>query len=173
MTGRHFIDYRDELLAETRRLGLDDEELVFTNRIESLPGTNDADLQKYRIEFPHKVVLDLFQLTNLYVHPSASETYSYVCQEAAACGNLLFLNDDFPPMRDIYGEAAHYLKFSSTLFTTKHSPDELAYYAEVARMIFHRLEAEKTVSQKTRIRQTRNLDAVFRNYLEPLFYANL
>jgi glycosyltransferase involved in cell wall biosynthesis len=172
-TGRHFIDYRDELLEEARRLGLDDDEVVFTNRIESLPGTSDGDLQRYRVEFPHKVVLDLFHLTNLYVHPSASETYSYVCQEAAACGNLLFLNDDFPPMRDIYGAAAHYLKFSSTLFTTTHRPDELAYYAEVARMIFHRLEAEKTVCQKTRIRQTRNLDAVFRNHLEPLLYANL
>lgn len=172
-TGSHFVDYRDELLAEARALGLGDEQLVFTNRIESLPGITDAELQRYRVEFPHKVVIDLFHLTNLYIHPSASETYSLVCQEAAACGNLLFLNGDFPPMRDIYGPSAHYLKFSSTLFTTTHSPDELAYYAEVARMIFHRLDAEKTVSQKTRIRQTRNLDAVFRNHLEPLFYADL
>jgi glycosyltransferase involved in cell wall biosynthesis len=171
-TGKHFIDYRDELLAEARTLGLDEEQLVFTNRIESLPGTGADELRKYHIEFPHKVVIDLFHLTNLYIHPSATETYSFVCQEAAACGNLLFLNDDFPPMRDIYGPSAHYLKFSSTLFTTTHSPSELSYYAEIARMIFHRLKAEKTIYQKTRIRQTRNLDAIFRNHLEPLFYSN-
>jgi glycosyltransferase involved in cell wall biosynthesis len=171
-TGQHFIEYRDDIMREARGLGLTDEQVIFTNGIESLPGVCEQELQKYRVEFPHKVVMDLFHLSNIYVHPSASETYSLVCQEAAACGNLLFLNDDFPPMREIYGSSAHYIKFSSTLFTTTHSPSESAYYAEIARKIFHHLEVDQTVKQKTRIRQTRNLQAVFRNHLEPLFYAD-
>ena len=171
-TGQHFIDYREEILREAGTLGLTDEEVIFTNRAEALPGISEQELRKYRIEFPQKVVMDLFHLTNIYVHPSASETYSLVCQEAAACGNLLFLNDDFPPIRDIYGSDAHYVKFSSSLFTTTHQPSENAYYAEIARKINYHLEAERTIKQKTRIRQTRNLKTVFRDHIEPLFFAD-
>ncbi|UCH94530.1 MAG: hypothetical protein JSV88_30280 [Candidatus Aminicenantes bacterium] len=171
-TGRHFIQYREEIIKEAKTLGLTEDEIIFTNRIESLPGISQHELKTYRVEFPQKVVIDLFHLTNIYIHPSASETYSLVCQEAAACGNLLFLNDDFPPMRDIYGGAAHYIKFSSTLFTSTHSPSENAYYREIARKIIYHLQSEKSILQKTRIRQTRNFRAVFRNYIEPLLFAN-
>ena len=169
-TGAHFIAYRDEIRKEAAGLGLSDEEVIFTNRIDALPGIDTQDLHAYRIEFPRKVVLDLFHLTNVYVHPSASETYSLVCQEAAACGNLLFLNDDFPPMRELYGAAAKYVKFSSSLFTTTYTPNETAYYADVARQMLYHLQSEHTIQQKTRLRQTRNLQTVFRTHLEPLLY---
>jgi glycosyltransferase involved in cell wall biosynthesis len=169
-TGQHFLDYRDEIIREMQQLGLNGEDVIFTNQIDSLPGISDQELNSYRLEFPHKVVLDLFHLTNLYIHPSGSETYSLVCQEAAACGNLLFLNDDFPPIRDVYGKSAQYVKFSSTLFTTTHRPNEQAYYADVARRIIGLLECEKTISQKTRLRQTRNLQTVFQHWLEPILH---
>lgn len=170
-TGRHFLDYRDAIIAEAHELGLTDDEVVFTNALTDLPGIPPEDMRRYQVEFPHKVVLDLFHLTNVYVHASASETYSLVAQEAAACGNLLFLNDDFPPMRDVYGPFATYLKFSSSLFTTTHRPSEQAYYAEVARKLVYLIGTEPTIQQKTRLRRTRNLDAVFRDYMEPLLHA--
>jgi glycosyltransferase involved in cell wall biosynthesis len=170
-TGQHFLDYREEILREMAELELSDEEVIFTNRDETLAGLPDDEMRRYRIELPHKVVVDLFHLSNIYVHPSASETYSLVCQEAAACGNLLYLNDDFPPMREVYGPAASYVKFSSSLFTTTYRPSELAYYSEIARKIVHAVQYEKTIQQKTRLRQTRNLGFVFRNYVEPLLYA--
>jgi glycosyltransferase involved in cell wall biosynthesis len=169
-TGQHFLDYRDEIIHEMSDLGLNNNDIIFTNQIEALPGISEEDMNAYRLEFPHKVVLDLFHLTNLYIHPSGSETYSLVCQEAAACGNLLFLNEDFPAMRDVYGVAAQYIKFSSSLFTTTHRPSEQAYYADVARRIIGLLDCEKTVNQKTRLRQTRNMQAVFQKWLEPLIY---
>jgi glycosyltransferase involved in cell wall biosynthesis len=170
-TGQQCIDYRNDIQAEADRLGLAESEVVFTNDLSSLTGIPDDDLRRYEVELPHKVILDLFQLSNIYVHPSASETYSLVCQEAAATGNLLVLNDDFPPMREIYGPCATYVKFSSSLFTTTYNPDELAYYAGIARKILHAVEYEKTVQQKTRLRQTRNLGAVFAKHLEPLLHA--
>ncbi|BBH71855.1 hypothetical protein ACTI_85400 [Actinoplanes sp. OR16] len=171
-TGEHFLDYRAEILRERDELGLTPKEVIFTNGMGPLPGIAPHDIERYRIEVPRKVVLDLFHLTNVYVHPSGSETYSLVCQEAAACGNLLFLNDDFPAMRDVYGSDAHYVKFSSTRFVTTHNPSEAAYYAGVARTMIGLLRAEKTVSQKTRLRQTRNPQAVFRDWLEPLLWQS-
>jgi glycosyltransferase involved in cell wall biosynthesis len=170
-TGQHFIDYRNDIRAEAEGLGLTDSEVIFTNDLGFLPEIPADDLRRYEVELPHKVVVDLFHLSNIYVHPSASETYSLVCQEAAATGNLLVLNDDFPPMREIYGPSATYVKFSSALFTTTYIPDEFAYYAEIARKILHALEYEKSVQQKTRLRQTRNLEAVFAKHFEPLLYA--
>lgn len=169
--GGHFLEYREEIRREMRELDLRDDEVVFTNDLQSLPGLPDDELRRYQVEIPHKVVADLFHLSNIYVHPSASETYSLVCQEAAACGNLLFLNDDFPPMRDVYGSAAGYIKFSSSLFTTTYQPSELAYYAEIARKIIHAVQVEKTIQQRTRLRQTRNLGYVFKTYVEPLLYV--
>jgi glycosyltransferase involved in cell wall biosynthesis len=171
-TGQHFLDYRDEIIREMKQLGLDDDEVIFTNQIQVLPGITEQEMNSYRLEFPHKVVLDLFHLTNIYIHPSGSETYSLVCQEAAACGNLLFLNDDFPPMRDVYGAFAQYVKFSSTLFTTTHQPSVQAYYADVARRIIGVLDGEKTISQKTRLRQTRNVKNVFHHWLEPILHLS-
>lgn len=172
-TGAHFVEYQDEIAAEARSLGLTDRELIFTNQIRSLPGIAHDELNRCSVELPHKVVIDLFHLTNVYIHTSASETYSLVCQEAAACGNLLLLNDDFPPMRDVYGPHALYFKFCSTLIATSYSPSEAAYYDEVARKLIYCLDSERTIRQRTRIRQTRNPDAVFRDHLEPLLYADL
>jgi glycosyltransferase involved in cell wall biosynthesis len=170
-TGERFVQYREEVRDEALRLGLTEDEVVFTSRLDSLPGIDDEALARYRVELPRKVVMDLFHLTNVYVHPSASETYSLVCQEAAACGNVLFLNDDFPPMRDLHGADAVYVKFCSSLFHTSYAPSELAYYRDVAREVVHVLQTERAVRQKTRLRRTRNLGAVFRDHFEPLLYA--
>jgi glycosyltransferase involved in cell wall biosynthesis len=170
-TGDRFVGFREELRDEALRLGLADDEVVFTSRLDTLPGIDDEAMARYRVELPRKVVMDLFHLTNVYVHPSASETYSLVCQEAAACGNVLFLNDDFPPMRDLHGADALYVKFCSTLFRTSYQPSEMAYYRDVAREIVHVLQTERAVRQKTRLRRTRNLGTVFRDHFEPLLYA--
>jgi glycosyltransferase involved in cell wall biosynthesis len=167
-TGEHFIYYRDEILAEAATLGLDGDDVVFTNALRELPPIAPAEMRRAAIEMPHRVVMDLFHLSDIYVHPSASETYSLVCQEAAISGNLLVLNDDFPAMREVYGDEALYVKFSSTLFHTIHTPNENAYYAEVARDILTLLDTYPTLAQRRRIRRTRNPDAVFQQYLQPL-----
>ena len=45
--------------------------------------------------------------------PALGICAALVCQEAAASGNLLVLNDDVPAMRDVYGAGAHYVHFGS------------------------------------------------------------
>jgi hypothetical protein len=167
-TGAHFIQYRNEIRAEAQALGLTPAELVFSNDLPALPGVPEAVMRRAIVELPRRVVQDLFRLTNVYVHPSASETYSLVCQEAAVAGNLLVLNDDFPAMREIYGDAAIYVKFSSALYHTTYQPSEQVYYAEVAREVIAQLEYTPTLAQRTRIRQTRNLRAVYEGSFGPL-----
>lgn len=169
-TGTHFLQYRDEIRSEAERLGLNRSELVFSNELPPLPGVAPELMRRAAVELPRKVVQDLFHLTNVYVHPSASETYSLVCQEAAAAGNLLVLNGDFQAMRELYGDAALYVKFSSTQRTTTYQPSEQAYLREVAQEILAQLEITSTLVQRTRIRQTRNLRAVYDTYFGPLLH---
>jgi hypothetical protein len=97
--------YRNDLKALAIEWGLDSEELTFLSDF-------DQSLEK---EAPHSMVKELFSLSNLYIQPSRSEGYSLTTQEAAICGNLLVLNDDFPPVREIFGEQALYCQFSSNI----------------------------------------------------------
>jgi glycosyltransferase involved in cell wall biosynthesis len=63
------------------------------------------------LEVEHKTILDLFTLSNVFVCPSRSETYSLTTQEAMLKGNFCILNQDFPAFKQIYGKNAIYKQF--------------------------------------------------------------
>jgi len=170
--GQKYVGYRDEILSEMATLGLTDDEVVFTNHIRSLPGISPRVLREYQVEVPHRVILDLFRLTNIYFHPSSSESYSLVCQEAAACGNLLVLNEDFPAMRALYGPDAHYVTFSSLGEAFRLDFGMPHDYVDLAEKVIGFLGNESTIRQRTRLRQTRNMQTVFRDWLEPLLFLS-
>ncbi len=165
------IGYRNELVAEAQALGLTDREAAFSSTFAQLPGVSVEECARCQIELPHRVVMDLFQISNVYVHASASETYSLVCQEAAAAGNLLVLNDDLPAMREIYGDPALYAHFCSTQRHTTYQPSESAYLAQLARAILSHLATSPLLIQRGRIRRFRNPRAVYAEYLRPLLEA--
>ncbi|MDD7936755.1 hypothetical protein [Actinomycetospora straminea] len=169
-TAQHFVDYRNEVIREQRELGLNSREVIFTNLIESLPGIPREDLEHYRHEFPHKVVLDLFHLTTFYAHPSTSESYSLVCQEAVACGNPLFLNARLSAMRSMYGTNAHYIEFPTERDAATSRSSTMPYYREAAERIISLFHDEAAIRLRTRMRRERNTQSVFRDSLEPLLY---
>ncbi|TNC38827.1 glycosyltransferase family 4 protein [Mumia zhuanghuii] len=164
------VEYRDAVVREREKLGLTDREVIFTNQIESLPGIPPERLENYRYEFPHRVILDLFHLTNIYVHPSTSESYSLVCQEAVACGNLLFLNQSLAAMKALYGADARYVEFSPPRRPSSDGTRTDFSYAEAAEAIITLLHSDPTVRLRTQLRQERNVQAFFRKALEPLLY---
>ena len=94
-------------------------------------------------------------------------------------GNLVIINHDFAPFRQIYGQNAIYRQFDGanigfdgydgeikTDFSS--GPQALAHHH--AQNIKYYLGADKVLRAKTWVRKERNLDAVFRNYFEPLIY---
>lgn len=131
-----------------------------------------------QMEVSHQVVLDLFTLSNIFLMPSKSETYSLVTQEAMLRGNLCILNHDFAPFRQIYGKHPIYRSFSSNIgfdgydgeINTEYPNGVDQYCESIAYNIHYWLENDKVLSGKTWARRTRNPDAVFKNYLEPLLY---
>jgi hypothetical protein len=135
------------------------------------------------MQTPKKVVRDLFLLSNVYIHPSKSETYSLTTQEARACKNMLVLNFDFPAMRVMYGEQPVYRKFSSNacLVDDDHNPNVATqtgynrgvdnYCQEIAGRILYYLDNQPVLVMSNETRQNKNLRTVFKRYIEPLLFG--
>ena len=186
-TGGDKVDFRNEMLNSLTGLGLTNKEVTFTSQIpmetsveaEDLAG-NVHELKPVEIGCPHQMVKDLMVLSNLFILPSRTETYSLIAQEAALCRNLLVLNQDFAPMRSIYGDEPIYAQFSGNVhpsgrdfgeINTSFSPDEQAYFRDVACWINYYLKDNPILSRAARLRKERNLSYVFQHELEPLLYG--
>ena len=170
-TGGDKVAYREELIRLRDNLGLSPSEVIFTSQVE----------QELHLSSPQKLVRDFMLISNLFVLPSKSETYSLVVQEAGLCGNLLVLNQDFPAMRSIYGNDPLYRQFSSNIDVntgldgetkTKYGNEE-GYWADLAKAICYYIQNEKGLKMKTFLRKFRNPDAIFKKQIEPLFYADI
>ena len=166
-TGDDKVTYRQECKKVAGEWNMGEDELVWLSEQRS----------DWAVEVPYTVISDLFHLSNVFVGTSSSESYSLITQEAGLSGVGMVLNRDFPPTRDIFGWAPHYIPFSSNIDaltgldgdTTTKVNDEKQFYGDVAKILNYELENDRTLVLKTALRQHRNLDAVFKKELEPLF----
>jgi glycosyltransferase involved in cell wall biosynthesis len=167
-TGGDKVTYREELKKTAIDWGLNDYDMTFTSEYH----------ESWKVNVPRKVVHDLFELSNVFIMPSQSETYSLITQEAALCGNILMLNHDFAPFRDIYGKDAIYKQFSSNIgfdgldgdITTTYS-DEKGYFHDCAMRLKYELDNNMVLAMQKKLRKERNPMTVFKNEMEPLLYA--
>lgn len=183
-TGGDKLTYRDELKNIAIDYGLDSDELTFTS----------GEREEWTHECPQEVVRDFQLISNVFILPSVSETYSLIAQEAAMTKQVMVLNKDFPPFRSIYGDEPIYRKYSSrfdvmadtwealgpgsqtnTQYGPGDAPNEARkghernYHRDTAGMIAARLRSPEMMLSRRLIKE-RNLKAVFKNFIEPLFY---
>lgn len=180
-TGGDKLTYRDDLKNVAVDWGLSADELIFTSE-------SDEDWQ---IEVPYEDTMAIMRLGNVFIMPSVSESYSLITQEAGIMRNIVVLNFDFPPFRDIFGPNAIYRKYSSNLDVlsglsgntkTQYGPANISdaerphhekiYHRETAGMILAKLQSYKDMALSIFLRKYRNLDYIFKRELEPLFYEN-
>lgn len=170
------VDYRNQLHEIADQWGLKGD-VIFLSEFD------DA----CRYDAPRQVVRDLMLISNLYMHPSVSETYSLATQEAALCKNVLVLNRDFPPMMSLWGQWPLYKQFSSginaitgrngdTMWTwddgrrMPYPQDEHSYYSELAGNVVYYVEHNPVLMEARMVRQERTIEYVFRKFLEPLLH---
>jgi hypothetical protein len=89
--------------------------------------------------------------------------------EAALSKNLLVLNEDFPPMKDFFQEQALYFRFGSLIQRTDYN-DEDKWYEDVAKIILSEIKENKLINSFTKMKQQFNLDYIFKEQIEPLFF---
>lgn len=165
-TGDDKVVYREDIKRLASELGVSD-------MITFLSEFDDSA----RMEVPHQVILDLFTLSNVFLLPSRSETYSLIAQEAMLKGNLCYLNYDFAPFRQIYGDNALYRQFDGAevgfdgydgkIDTTQ--SDIKAFFRErLAITTKGWLSQDRVLRAKTWVRTKRNPDYIFKNFIEPL-----
>jgi glycosyltransferase involved in cell wall biosynthesis len=163
------VDYRKWLKDYAIDQGLNSVEMTFTSEFD----------ETLKTRCPREMIRDLMLLSNVFLLPSKSETFSLIAQEAALCGAVLVLNSDFVPLRSIYGPRALYYPFSSNIDkltgmdgeTTTNYSDIDGFFRDLALRVIYMLENVNVLAQQTRIRKERNPNFVFRRYIEPLFYS--
>lgn len=174
-SGGDKVTYRDELKQIALDWGLTPKEIAFTSDF----------CDDWRVGMTHENVLALFRMSNVFVMSSVSESYSLVTQEAALTKNIIVLNQDFPPFRDIFGKDAIFAKYSSNWDvmagydeaygdgsnTTTTYKNDKAYHKAIAAKIGDRLLNDIGFAMQIKIRKERNLDYIFKKELEPLLYV--
>lgn len=156
--GKRFQKYIEYLLELAASLGIDGM-VNFTSRLDDRCSQG----------IPRRVVSELMDLSNVYVHPSRIETYSLVVHEAALRGKLLVLNYDLPVMRELYGDGAIYMDFGSDRTERQYEPSEQAFWNDEAKRLIGELFQNRGLQIQTRARQRWTPDAQWKE-MAPLLY---
>lgn len=122
----------------------------------------------YNYCVPHKAVMDLFEVADVLVHPSMSESDPLILPEAAwkRCG--LVLNFDLPVFRQ-YDGLALFGKFSSGIDVNTGMPggtkteygDRAQYMRGVAAGVAYWMENNPVLAMHARMRKERSLEGVW------------
>lgn len=157
--GTRFQKYINELLQLAQQLGLN-KKVNFTSRLDDRCSQG----------VPRRVVQELMDLSNVYVHPSRVETYSLVVHEAILRGCLAVLNWDLRAMQELFGDAAVYMDFSSDDSGKKtYKPSEQQFWNDEALRLLAELHTNRAVMAKTKARREWNPDALWKEF-EPLMF---
>jgi len=146
--------FRDELKQQAHSLNVP---LVLT-----------SDVTECRVRTPHQVIMNLFELGDVLIQPSLSESYSRILCEAAWHGCALVLNYDLPLFREYTGVAS-FGKFSSCIDINTGQPGETntvysnreAYMHGMAAKIAYHIENDSTLKLHRMMRQERSLEAIW------------
>ncbi len=152
--------------AQGKEMGLEpDKDLIWTSRFE---------VPTWELGLPAKMVAELMMLGNLFMFPTREESFGLVLPEASLMGGALVVaNASLDMMREVTGHAAGmYWDFGSFHRDWDcDNPEE--YFRGVAQIILGKLKSESAVNLKTHFRQRLNIDAIYKNELEPAMMALL
>ncbi|WLV25336.1 glycosyltransferase [Aciduricibacillus chroicocephali] len=142
--------------------GLENEDIFFT-----------SDLDSYKYGFPRESVLELFQLSNLFICPSFSESFGLTVLEAAGRGNIIVLNERVPALEELGKKLhAHFMcwdarNFGFDTFEDYH-PSEEAYLKDHAGIIVNLMKENPVIHAKTIARQRYTPQWIWHHQLKPL-----
>jgi len=142
-------------------MGLTEKEVLWTPDIK----------KEFEVGIPHKMISEIFLLSNLFIFPTREESFGLVVPEAALAGNFLVLNRSLYNQLEITGHNALYFEFGS--FEVNFEKPHPLYYQEVAKVIAGRLKENEMFQTKTFCRQRYNLHSLYMQHYAPVMNAVL
>lgn len=167
----YFYFMRLRWLAD--KVGLSEKEVIFTYEVDT----------RLRKGCPEKVIRGIFQVSNLFIHPSLHEGCSMALLEAAITRNLCVLNKDVPGLKELANANAVWIKcydvrreimrlYGRTAvsyeYFYRYYVDKKGHYKRCALKILDSLSKSKTLSLFTKIKKEFNEQAIFGKQLKPL-----
>ena len=158
--------YKEFIIKIGLENGLDQRDMIFT-----------SDLGYY-YGVKREVVLELFTLSNLFICPSFTESFSLTTLEAASRGNLLVINDAVPALNELGKVLDVYrMKWSARKFfeTTKerYIPSEDEYFKYHAQNIVDSIYKNPVLKAKTLVRQRYSPKYIYENQIRPILFQNI
>ena len=133
-----------------------------------------SSLPEGSYHIPHKAVMDLFEYSDIFIHPSRSESDPLTIPEAMwkRCG--LMLNFDLPIFRQYDGRAL-FGKFSSGIDVHTQMPGETktsyedrdGYMGNLASAIAYEMQNNMVLYNHANVRKERSLETVAQKHLIP------
>ena len=127
---------------------------------------------EWELGVPKQVVRDMYNIGEMFVFPTQSETFSLGMVEAAACKNMLMLNEELEVLKELNGPNADYFKcgaeWGGIRTTTHYDHGEEAYWMGKAQDFWKMYLSYKPLQQHRHVLKYYNNDWVFKNQLEPL-----
>lgn len=153
--------YKADIITTGMNYGLDKSDIVFTSSL------------GYENGLSHRSVLDLFELSNLYICPSKSESFGLTVLEAAKKGNFIVLNENVPALKEIGGIlGSYFMQWDARVMGHEiqqhYIKGEPIYYGFHARQIIDSIKRDKLYIAKTKSRQRFNSDWIWKNQFKPL-----
>ena len=152
--------YKNKIINEGVKFGLNKEDIIFTSDY------------GYTNGFPRKAVMELFDLSNLYICPSFSESFGLTILKAASKGNYLVLNKKVPALEELGKNLnAYFMNWDAKnngydTIETYH-PSEKQYYLDNAKKIINNL-FNSILYSKTKVRTEYSNKAIFEKQIKPL-----
>ena len=139
------------------------EDVIFTSSLAN---------EEFKIEneVPNKIVIQLMQISNLFILPTVAEVCSNIELESSMCKNLLVINSDLPALFDFVDEFA-VLKYPFTSLQSLHySSRGNESLQKLCKEIIGQLMSNKSDRQFRRVFREHNSEVVYKKYLEPILY---
>ncbi|MBI4962512.1 MAG: glycosyltransferase family 4 protein [Desulfomonile tiedjei] len=155
-TGRVPRDDLEPYKRMAERNGLSKREFGFT-----------SDLN-YERGLPRHILRELMQCANLFIYPTEAESFGLTLPEACLAGGVLpVLNRSLSVLMGTSGGYGLFFDFGSAEKCFE-PQDEREYYQWMADMIVARAKEDDCWQARTFMRQTYNIDTIYRGYYAPL-----
>ena len=127
----------------------------------------------YETGVPHEVVVDMFDLANIYLLPSQSETFSFTMAEAALGKNLLAVNADLSPLVELMPlEVATHIPWGSDWggeqVKRNYQPNKELFMYDRAKELYEEYKKNRSLLAHRRALRTFSPEAVWDKQYKPL-----